>query len=88
MNEPKNIIIQIQDSYLAELIYHWIQDGKPCSLLFQKPKCEELTAIRLVMDSNESASFILHAFHATGCKVYVKTKNGVAQIDLSRYRLI
>lgn len=84
MNEPKNIIIQIQDSYLAELIYHWIQDGKPCSLLFQKPKCEELTAIRLVMESNESASFILHAFHATGCKVYEKTPNGVKQIDLNR----
>lgn len=83
--EPKSIIIQIQNCYLAELIYHWIQEGKPCSLLFQKPKCEDLTAIRLVVDSNESASFILHVCRATGCKIYEKTSNGISHLDLSKW---
>lgn len=80
--EAKNMVIQIHDSYLAEFMFHWIQHDKPCNLLFQKPKNEYLTAIRLVMDSNETASFILNAHKTTGCKVYEKTERGIVAIAL------
>ncbi len=70
--EPKNYIIQIQDSYLNQFIYYWIQYEKPCSILFQKPITNGLTAIKMVIDTNESAEFLHDVKEATGCKVHLK----------------
>jgi hypothetical protein len=80
--EAKEYVIQIQDSYLAELIFHWIQYDKPCKLLFQKPKSDNLTAIRLMIDGNETASFVLQLRKATNCRVYEKTPQGMIPLDL------
>lgn len=80
--KAREYVIQIQDSYLAQLIFYWLQYDKPCSLLFQKPKSEGLTAARLVIDSNETASFLLQLHESTGCRVYEKTPRGMTALDL------
>ena len=56
---PKNYIVQIDNFHLGEFIYYWNYYEQPCSLLLQKPNTEGLTAIKLVVDSDEAASFLL-----------------------------
>ena len=78
MLEPKYYIIKIQDTYLAELLYWWIQFDKPCNLLFQKPKFAEnvnLTGVRVTVTTDEAAEFILKAKSATGFKLLREDEN-------------
>lgn len=76
MTEPKNYIVQIQDSYLAEFLYHWLQYDKPCSLLFQSPKSGigGITFIKVTLNSNDTARFLHDAKTATGYKLYEASK--------------
>lgn len=67
---PINYIVQIDNFQLANLIYYWIQYDQPCSLLFQKPKTNGLTAVKLIIDSDEAATFLLQLKERTGCKIY------------------
>lgn len=69
---PVNCIVQIDNFRLAEFIFYWIYYNQPCCLLFQKPNTEGLTAIKLIVDSDEAATFLLRAREKTGCKVYQK----------------
>ena len=69
---PVNYIVQIDNLYLADFIFYWTYYEQPCSLLFQKPQTEGLTAIKLVVDGDESASFLLRAKEKTGCRLYIK----------------
>ena len=78
MFEPKYYIIKIQDSYLAELLYLWIQYDKPCKLTFQKPRLVEsmnLTGVRTTVTTNEAADFILKVKSVTGCKLLQEDAN-------------
>ena len=63
MRIPVKYIVQIDNFHVADFIFS-------CSLLLQKPKTEGLTAIRLVVDSDEAASFLLRAKEKTGCRLY------------------
>ncbi len=72
MIDPKRYIVQIQDSLLAEFLYHWTVHGKPCPLLFQRPHTDGLTAIRLEVRDDDTAYFLADALAATGCKLYEK----------------
>lgn len=67
---PEKFIVQIDNFHLAEFIFYWNYYEQPCSLLFQKPNTEGLTAIRLVVDSDEAASFLYRAKEKTGCRLY------------------
>lgn len=67
---PINFLVQIDDFRLSELIYYWNHFGKPCSLLLQKPKTEGLAAVKLVVDSDEAAEFLLRVKEKTGCRLY------------------
>lgn len=69
---PVNYIVQIDNIYLADFIFYWTYYEQPCSLLFQKPQTEGLTAIKLVVDSDEAASFLLRAKEKTGCRLFIK----------------
>lgn len=69
---PKKYIVQIDNFRLAEFIFYWTYYDQPCPLLFQKPKTEGLTAIKLIVDSDEAASFLLRAKEKTGCRLYIK----------------
>ena len=67
---PKQYIVQIDNFRLAEFIFYWMYYDQPCSLLFQKPRTEGLTAVKLIVDNDEAASFLLRAKEKTGCKLY------------------
>ena len=70
MFEPKYYIIKIQDSYLAELLYLWIQ--------YEKPRLAEsmnLTGVRTTVTTNEAADFILKVKSVTGCKLLQEDAN-------------
>lgn len=68
--EPENYIVQIQDSYLAQFIFYWIQHDKPCSLLFIKAHADNLTGIKTVIDTLEAKVFLENVKQATGCKLH------------------
>lgn len=71
MQRPsKKYIVQIDNFRLAEFIFYWMYYDQPCSLLFQKPRTEGLTAVKLIVDNDEAASFLLRAKEKTGCKLY------------------
>lgn len=70
---PVNYIVQIDNFRVAEFIFYWIYYNQPCCLLFQKPKTEGLTAIKMIVDSDEAATFLLRAKEKTGCKLYQRT---------------
>lgn len=70
--DPINYIISIDDSMLAEFFYWWAYHNKPCPFLVLKPKTEGLTAIKLTVNSNETADFLLKVKSRTGCKLYQK----------------
>lgn len=73
---PRYYIIKIQDSYLAELLYWWIQFDKPCKLLFQKPKYPQgVSGVRVTVKTDEAAEFILKAKSATGFKLLEEDEN-------------
>lgn len=67
---PVKYIVQIDNFRLSEFIFYWHYYEQPCSLLLQKPRTEGLTAVRLVVDSDEAATFLLRAKEKTGCRLY------------------
>ncbi len=67
---PLNYIVQIDNFRMAEFLFYWIYYEQPCSLLFQKPTTEGLTAIKLTVNNDEAATFLLRAKEKTGCRVY------------------
>lgn len=69
---PVNYIVQIGDRYLSELLYYWLYYDKPCSLLIQAPKTEGVTAVKIVVDSDRAAEFLLRVKDKTGCKLFIK----------------
>lgn len=76
---PKYYIIQIDDSKLSQFISYWIDYLKPCSLLFQSPNTEGLTAIKLIVNSTESADFVLATKINLGIKLYDITNKYISQ---------
>mgnify|MGYP001524395002 FL=1 len=67
---PVKYIVQIGDRYLSELIYYWLYYDKPCSLLYQSPQTEGVTAVKMVVDSDRAAEFLFRVKEKTGCKLY------------------
>lgn len=67
---PVKYIVQLDNFRVSEFLFYWIYYEQPCSLLLQKPKTEGLTAIRLVVDNDEAASFLHRAMEKTGCRLY------------------
>lgn len=67
---PENYVVSINEELFGTFYLCWLHFDKPCSLLLQKPHSEGLTAIRLVVDSDEAADFLWKAKEQTGCKLY------------------
>lgn len=65
-----HFILQIDECRISELIYYWNYMNKPCSLLLQKPKTEGLTAVKVVVDSDEAADFVYRVKEKTGCRIF------------------
>ena len=66
---PKKYLIQIGDDYLAAFIRYWISYEKPCNLLWRKPVHDGLTAIRVIIETDEAASFLYRAKNMIGFKI-------------------
>lgn len=56
--EPRDLIIQVEDSVLAQVQYYWTYYGKPCRLVETAAKTENLTAILLRMNNPDAGSFV------------------------------
>lgn len=56
--EPKDLIIQVEDSLLAQVQSYWTYYGKPCKLIETAAKTENLTAILLRMNNSDAGSFV------------------------------
>lgn len=70
--EPENIIIQIQDSLLAQFLLYWIEADKPCSLLFQSPRIDKssaITFIKTTISCIEAKEFLSLVREKTGCRI-------------------
>lgn len=56
--EPKDLIIQVEDSLLGQVQYYWTYYGKPCDLIEFAAKTERLTAIIVKMNNPDAGSFV------------------------------
>lgn len=56
--EPKDLIIQVEDSYLGQVQYYWTYYGKPCELREIGAKTIGLTAILVKMNNADAGSFV------------------------------
>lgn len=56
--EPKDLIIQVEDSYLGQVQYYWTYYGKPCELREIGAKTMGLTAILVKMNNADTGSFV------------------------------
>lgn len=56
--EPKDLIIQVEDSLLGQVQYYWTYYGKPCDLIEFAAKTEGLTAIIVKMNNPDAGSFV------------------------------
>ena len=61
---PVKYLVKIQDRYLAAFIQFWVEYGKPCNLLWRKPKTDGFTAIIVVLDTDDSVVFMARAMEA------------------------
>ena len=70
--EAKRYIVQLDDDALTAFLFHWVNHGKPCPLLFQKPRTDGQTAVRLQYPDGDTESilFLRDAIQATGCRLY------------------
>ncbi|RHI05060.1 hypothetical protein DW182_15735 [Bacteroides sp. AM16-24] len=56
--EPRELVIRIEDSSLAQVHYYWTYYGKPCDLIETAAKTDKLTAIFLNMNNPDAGSFV------------------------------
>lgn len=56
--EPKDLIIQVEDSALAQVQYYWTYYGKPCDLVEIGAKTMGLTAIFIKMHNPDAGYFV------------------------------
>lgn len=75
--EPIDLIVQIEHSLLGQLLYYWEYYNKPCLLIFQRAKAENLTGVRVRMDNPDAASFVLILVERLRVKLYNEDKQPV-----------
>lgn len=68
---PINYILQIDTVLLNEVMFLWSYYDQPCSMLLLKPKTEGLTAIKVVVASDEAATFVERVIKKTSARLYV-----------------
>ena len=67
---PVNLIVCVDNFYMQDFIFQWMYCNQPCKLLFEKPKTPGLTAVKLMVDNDEAANFILCVKAKNDCKIY------------------
>lgn len=56
--EPKDLLIRVEDSSLAQVMYYWTYYNKPCDLTLISAKTENLVAVFLKMNTPDSGSLV------------------------------
>jgi hypothetical protein len=69
MDIPAKYIIKIDNMYLSEFTFLWMYYGQPCDLLFQKPRTIGCTGIWVVVDNENTKTFLERAKEKTGCEL-------------------
>ena len=75
--EPIDLIIQIEDQLLGQLIYYWEYYNKPCPLIIQRAKAENLTGVRVRVDNPDAASLVFVLVERLKVRMYNKDKQPV-----------
>lgn len=70
----RTYIIGVEDKYVSEVLCWWIHYDKPCNLLFVKPKTEGLTAIKVTVETNDTANFVLKLKDRIKCNLFEAKK--------------
>ena len=52
------LIVQVEDSLLAQLIRYWLYYNKPCRLLLRPARADKLNALYIDLDSPEVATLV------------------------------
>ena len=68
--EPKDLILQLEDSYLGQVQYYWTYYGKPCDLTEIGAKTMGLTAILVKMNNPDAGSFVYILCERLGARMY------------------
>lgn len=60
MNSPifGRYAVQASDSYLYQILRHWLEHDKPCELRFRRPKGKGYSAIVVEVRSLEQADWL------------------------------
>lgn len=69
MDIPAKYIIKVDNMYLSEFTFLWVYYGQPCDLLFQKPRTIGCTGIWVVVDNENTKTFLERAKEKTGCEL-------------------
>lgn len=68
--EPKDLIIQVEDSYLGQVQYYWTYYGKPCELREIGANTMGLTAILVKMNNADTGSFVFMLCERLKARMY------------------
>ena len=52
------LVVQVEDSLLAQLVRYWLYYGKPCRLLLRPAKADKLNAVFIDLDSPETGMLV------------------------------
>lgn len=81
--EPKNLIIQVEDSYLGQVQYYWTYYGKPCELHEIGARTMGLTAILVKMNNPDAGSFVYMLCERLKARMYEQgTKRSLTVEDV------
>lgn len=67
---PEKYVVSIDEELFGAFYLCWLHYEKPCDLCLRKPQTRGLTAVSLVIESDEAADFLWKAKEETGCKLY------------------
>jgi len=67
---PKDVIIQIETTLLAQLIYYWDYYEKPSKITLQKAKADNLTGVRMEVNDADAGSFLYILIERLKVKLY------------------
>lgn len=52
------LVVQVEDSLLAQLVRYWLYYGKPCRLLLRPARSDRLCAVYVNLDSPETGTLV------------------------------
>lgn len=79
---PIDLVIQIETALLGQMVYYWEYYNKPCKVLLQKAKADNLTGVRVRVDNPDAASFVFILVERLKVKLYNKDLHPINMNEL------